>query len=291
MAFFLGSHGVVAFRRGSGANSAPIPSKIQPDDISLAVNRVGFDNSVDNFITGDRVEITTSDSRGLAFIPASNWSTASIENSFSAFINVNEAGGLRLYETFSDAVNNNRSAEIALQAFSGAAIKIEARLIDAQRNNLGNIFSFEFNTSREAIDVTSLNDYFRTQYNAGLLSGTGRMVCGFDYTTDGNIEPPLAVMQTIQRLDLGCSFDALFFLTDEEVDPNVKTVFYRANAVVTQVGVTVSRDSIIEATIDFVTSGETRLIFARPSEYILKEDTDRIEVEQSVDYLLKETAD
>jgi hypothetical protein len=292
MAFFLGNHGAVAFRRGTeGQSIAPLQSAVNPDDISTTLNRVGFDKALDNLITGDRIDLSTTDSRGLAFIPSSNWSSGVIEDSFSAFINVNEAGGLRFFLSFSAAVNNDRSQEIALQTFTGNPISVSARLIDAGANTLGNVFSYEFNATREAIDTTTLSDYFRTQYNAGLLSGSGRMECGFDYSSNGVIEPPLAVMQTIQRLDLGCAFDAYLYLTDEEITPNTKTVFYQVTAVVTQVGITVSGDSVINATIDFVTTGSVRLIFARPSEYILKEDTDRIQVEQGVDFLLKEVAD
>jgi len=291
MAFFLGNYGAVAFRRGSQSAITKIESTVGPDDVTTFLNRVSFDKSVDNFITGDRIDLATTDSRGLVFIPASNWSTNQTEDSFSAYVNVNEAGGLRLFSSFSAAVNNDRSQEIALQSFTGDPLPVTAELLDAGANTLGNVVSYELNATREAIDVTSLSDYFRNQYNAGLLSGSGRMECLFDYTTNGVVEPPLAVMQSIQRLDIGCSFDAYFYLTDEELVPDVKTIFYSVTAVVTQVGVTVSNNSAINATIDFVATGEMRLIFARPSEYILKEDTDRIQVEQSVDFLLKEVTD
>ena len=291
MAFFLGNYGAVAFRRGSQSAITKLESSIGPDDVTTFLNRVSFDKSVDNFITGDRIDLSTTDSRGLAFIPVSNWSSSQTEDSFTAFINVNEAGGLRLFPSFSAAVNNDRSQEIALQSFTGDPLPVTAELIDFGANTLGNVVSYELNATREAIDVTSLSDYFRNQYNAGLLSGSGRMECLFDYTTNGAVEPPLAVMQSIQRLDIGCAFDAYFYLTDEELVPDVKTIFYSVTAVVTQVGVTVSNNSVINATIDFVTTGPMRLIFARPSEYILKEDTDRIQVEQSVDFLLKEVTD
>lgn len=291
MAFFLGNYGAVAFRRGSQSAITKIESTIGPDDVTTFLNRISFDKSVDNFITGDRVDLATTDSRGLVFIPTSNWSSNQSEDSFSAYVNVNEAGGLRLFYSFSAAVNNDRSQEIALQSFTGDPLPVTAELLGAGANTLGNVVSYELNATREAIDVTSLSDYFRNQHNAGLLSGSGRMECLFDYTTNGVVEPPLAVMQSIQRLDIGCAFDAYFYLTDEELVPDVKTIFYSVTAVVTQVGVTVSNNSAINATIDFVTTGEIRLIFARPSEYILKEDTDRIQVEQSVDFLLKEVTD
>ena len=291
MAFFLGNHGRFVFRRGPDAQLATLTSSISPDDIALSLNRVGFAGSLDNIITGDRIDISTTSASGLAFIPASNWSSNTIENSFSCFVQVNEAGGLRLFPSFATAVNNDRSSEIALQSFSGDPLNVTVRIRDASANTLGNVTSFEFNASREAIDVTALADKFRNQYNAGLLSGSGRIDCAFDYTTDGVTESPLTVMQTIQRLDVGASFDAQLYLVDSEITPETQTIFYQITALITSVGVTVPSDGIITATIDFVTTGDLRLIFGRPGEYILKEDTDRIELDQSVDFLLKEVTD
>ena len=292
MAFFLGNHGRFVFRRGPEAGQlATLTSSISPDDIALNLNRVGFDRALDNIINGDRVDISTTSASGLAFIPASNWSSNTIENSFSCFVQMNEAGGLRLFPSFASAVNNDRSAEISLQAFTGDPLDVTVQIRDASANSLGNVTSFEFNASREAIDVTALADKFRNQYNAGLLSGSGRIDCAFDYTTNGVIEPPLTVMQTIQRLDVGASFDAQLFLVDAEVTPETQTIFYQITALITSVGVTVPSDGVITATVDFVTTGELRLIFGRPSEYILQENTDRIELDQSVDFLLKEVTD
>lgn len=291
MAFFLGNHGRFVFRRGPDAALAEITSTITPDDVSLSLNRVGFDGSLDNIITGDRIDISTTSASGIAFIPASNWSSNTIENSFSCFVQINEAGGLRLFPTFAAAVNNERSSEITLQSFSGDPLDVTIRLRDVSVNTLANVTSYEFNASREAIDVTSLADKFRNQYNAGLLSGSGRLDCAFDYTTNGINETPLALMQTIQRLDIGASFDAQLYLVDAEITPETQTIFYQATALITAVGVTVPNDGIITATIDFVTTGELRLIFGRPGEYILQENTDRIELDQSVDFLLKEVTD
>ena len=291
MAFFLGNYGSVNFKRGPDAELGTLAAAIYPDDISLTLNRVGFDKAVDNIIVGDKIDLRTDDSRGLLFIPASNWSTNQVEDTFTCFVHVNEAGGLRLYPSFVAAVNNDRSQEIALQAFTGDPIQATLKLRDVSSTKLGNVTGYELNASREAIDTTTLSDYFRNQYNAGLLSGTGRMDCAFDYTSLGTDEAPLSVMQTIQRLDLGCAFDAFFYLVDSEITPETKTVFYKLTAVITNVGVTVPTDGVINATIDFVSTGELRLIFGRPAEYILKEDDDRIQVEQAVEYLLKEVTD
>ena len=284
MAFYLGNHGNLRLRRGSKFELGKVSASVGPDDINTSLNRIGFEDAVDNLITGDRVILSTTDASGLDFIPGAS-------NDYAAFINVNAVGGLRLYPTFADAINNQRSSEIALEGFTGAALAVDITVRDVRYNVLGNVTSYEFNTSREAIDVTSLSDKYKQQYNAGLLSGTGRIECMFDYTTTSVDEPPVVMLQTIQRLDLGCDFDLALYLTDQEVDPNVTSCFYLTTAITTNTGISVQAGGLINCTIDFVTTGEIKLVIGRAADYILKEDDDRIQVEQSLDYLLQEVTD
>ena len=67
--------------------------------------------------------------------------------------------------------------------------------------------------------------------------------------------------------------------------------FYLVTAVTTNTGISVEAGSLVSCTIDFVTTGEIRLVVGKPDEYILKEDDARIQVEQSLDYLLQEVTD
>ena len=291
MTFYLGNYGNIRLRRGTDAVLGAISAEIDSDDISTTLNRVGFEDSERNLLTGDRVDLTTTDGRGLAFIPASNWSVNQIQDTFSCFIHVNEVGGLRLFPTFSDAVNNTRSNEIALQAFAGASLGVNISVRDIKYNLLGMVSQFEFNASREAIDVTTLSDKYKRQYDAGLLSGNGRIECAFNYATTGVEEAPLLLLQIIQRLDLGCAFDLALYLTDKAVNPSLQNLFYLLTAVPTNTGISLRSGEIISCTIDFVTTGDTRLIFGVPSDYLLKEDDDRVKVEQSLDFLLKEVTD
>lgn len=291
MTFFLGNYGNIRLRRGTDAQIGVISSAVQLDDVNVNLNRVGIDAAVENIFTGDRVDIETTDARGLEFIPGTNWSSGNVEDTFSAFVNVNAAGGLRLFDTFTAAVNNERSNEIALQTFVGDPIEVTLKVRDVSYNILGNVTNYEFNTSRDSIDVTSLQDKFKQQYNSGLLSGSGRIECGFDYTTTGITESPLLMLQLIQRLDLGSAFDIALYLTDQEVDPDVDNIFYNATAVVTNTGISIEAQNYISCTVDFVTTGEIQLVIGKPSEYILKEDDDRIRVEQGLDYLLQEVTD
>jgi hypothetical protein len=288
---FIGAHGTVKLRRSSGNNLVSIKDVINAADVNTSLNRIGLDTSLDNILTGDRVDISTTDARGLVCLAASAWQSATIESEISAYVNVNAAGGLRFFATFADAVNNNRSAELTTYAFAGAPIDITYSIRDVSYNTIGNVVSYQLNTDREALDSTTLSDKFRNQYAAGLISGSGTIDCLFDYTTNGAQETPLVMLQLIQRLDVGSEFECAFYLTDSEIDPQVQTIFYQATAMVTRSGVEVNTTDVIRCAIDFVTTGEIRILVGRPADYILKEDDDRITLEQSLNFLLQETDD
>lgn len=291
MTFFLGTKGNVKLRRGSKIALGSLEDQIIPADVNTFLNRLSFDGALDNLLTGDKIDISTTDPRGLICFPASTWSDNAVNTGISAYVHVNAMGGLRFFRLFEDAVNNVRANELPLSEFSGNPIQITVRVRDVRSNILGMVTGYEFNTDRETIDTTSLSDKFKQQFSAGLISGSGRINCAFDYSTTGVKETPLLMLQLIQRLDIGSEFDLGLYLTDKEVDPNVQTIFYELTAMVTRAGVTVQAGDIIECAVDFVTSGEIRLLIGKPSEYILKEDDDRIELEQSLDFLLQEVDD
>lgn len=291
MTFFLGTKGNVRLRRATSVLINALQDEIAAADINTNLNRLSFDSAGDNLLTGDKVDISTTDPRGLVCFASSAWGTGVVEDTMSAYVNVNAAGGLRFFSSFTDAVNNTRANELALYTFTGDAIPIECRVRDVSYSVLGNVTDYTLATDREAIDTTTLNDKFRQLYSAGILSGSGTINCAFDYTTTGAIETPLLMLQLIQRLELGSSFDCALYLTDKTVDAGVNNVFYQFDAMVTKAGVEVKAGDIINCTIDFVTTGEIRLLIGSIDEYILKEDDDRINLEQSLDFLLKETED
>ena len=291
MAVFLGRNGNVRLRRGIATPYGTLEDQIKPDDINTVLNRLSFDGATDNLITGDRIDIRTTDPRGLVCFAPSAWSSAAVEPLISAYVHVNAVGGLRFFYQFENAVNNNRAAELTLVPFTGAALLINVRVRDVAANVLGNVTSYTINTDRETIDVTSLSDKFRKQYSAGIISGSGSIDCLFDYESTGIKETPLLMLQLIHRIDIGSEFDLALYLTDKELNSSLNNIFYEMQAMVTQTGVTVDSQDIIRCTIDFVTTGEIRLLIGEPVGYVLKEDDDRIEIEQSLDFLLKETED
>ena len=291
MAVFLGRNGNVRLRRGLRTPYALLEDEIKPDDVNTTLNRLSFDVALDNLITGYRIDLSTNDARGMVCFDASAWSSGSVEPLISAYVHVNAVGGLRFFYEFENAINNNRAAELTLAEFAGNPLVVTVKVRDVSANVLGNVTGYTLNTDRETIDATALSDKFRKQYSAGLISGTGSIDCLFDYISSGIQETPLLMLQLIHRVDIGSEFDLALYLTDKELNPSLNNVYYEMEAMVTQTGVTVDSDDIIRCTIDFVTTGEIRLLIGEPVGYVLKEDNDRIEIEQSLDFLLKEVED
>jgi hypothetical protein len=291
MAVFLGATGNIRLKRGSQAGLSTFEDQITPDDVTVSLNRVGLSRSGDNLVTGDRVEIATTDPRGLVCFASSNWGSAVVEDTITAYVNVNAVGGLRLFDTFNEAVNNNRSAEYTVTAFTGAALPVTITLRDSVSRVLGNVTSYELNTTRDQVDTTSLSDKFKTQFAAGLISGSGRIDCLFDYKSTGIKEVPLMLLQTLQRVDIGSTCDLALYVVDQALDATETSVYYEFEAVITASGISVDTDTAITCTLDFVTTGEIKLLVGEPVGYILKEDEDRIYLERSLGFLLQESED
>lgn len=261
MTVFLGRAGQVALSRGS---SGDLVSVVSPQDVIISLNRLGFGNAIGNLLTGDRVEIRTTDTRGLIFLPLSTWGAGVTvwPKSFTAYINVNQAGGLRFFRTYKDAVNNDRSLEVPLRQFSGDSISITVAVRDIDYNIVGNVTDFEFNTEREDIDTTLLTDKFRQRYSAGLISGNGQISTLFDTYSSDTQEPPLVMVQTLQRLENGSNINLQLYLTQAGTGSN--NVRYEFDAMIVRSGISVQSDAIIEATIDFVSTGEIKLLVGEP---------------------------
>jgi len=291
MAVFLGHQGNVRLKRGINTPYGTLVDEIIPDDVNTFLNRLSFDGAVENLLTGDRIDLLTEDPRKLLCFPASSWQSEEVETGISAYVNVNAMGGLRFFNSFEDAINNNRANELPLAAFTGTPLTITVRVRDVSFNVLGNVTGYTLNTDREAIDCTTLSDKFQKQYSAGIISGNGTIDCLFDYTTSGIKETPLLMLQLIQRVDIGSEFDLALYLTDKSLKSSLTNVFYELTAMVTRTGISVQDDEVISCTIDFVTTGEIRLLIGEPVGYVLKEDDDRIEIEPSLDFLLQEIED
>lgn len=291
MTVILGNSGNVLLRR---ANSITWDETISPDDLTLNLNRVGTERATDNILLGDRIVFETDDPRGLLFLPPTYWSSGQVENSAAPYVHVNAAGGLRLFRTFAEALENNRSNEIILQPFTGEPLQARLTVRDTVYNSLGNVESYTFNSDRSSIDITVLGDDFKAQYEAGLLSGSGTLNCFFQHTripsNRFDYELPIVLMQLLQRIDLGSGFAANLMITDKTFTGK-QNAFYQINGVITRSGVDVRAGDLIKVAIDFVTTGEYKLLIGDPLGYILKEDDFYIEKEKGLGFLLKEETD
>ena len=291
MTYFLGNVGNVRLRR----NSENILSSIVKDADTIPVlNRIGIEGAIDNLLTGDKVTVSTSDTRGLVFLPVNSWVDGEgvTFRTFSAFINVNAAGGVRFFPTFQAAINNVRAQEYTIQNFGGDPLPLQIQVRDISANVLGDVTSYEFNTDREALETTALSDKFKRMYSAGLISGSGKIDCLFNNVSSGVKETPLLALQLINRVDVGSEFDCLLSITDSDNDPSQLDIFYEFTAMVTRSGLQVSASELITCSIDFVTTGEIKLLVGRPSGYVLKEDDDRIALNQdNLAFLLTEVED
>ena len=294
MTYFIGNVGNVRLRRN---NEVVLTAEIKDADVTVVLNRVGFDGSVENLLTGDKVTISTDDSRGLLFFTVGSWLDGEgvEQRSFSAYINVNAAGGLRFFPSFVAAVNNDRAEEYQVKSFAGAPLLVQLVVRDISANVLGDVTSYTFNTDREGLDTTTLSDKFKRMHSAGLISGAGSIDCLFNNKTSGVKETPLLMLQLIHRVDIGSEFDCLLSITYSANDPALSAsdnIFYEFTAMATRAGLELSASEVISCSIDFITTGEIKLLVGRPSGYVLKEDDDRIALNQnSLEFLLTEVED
>jgi hypothetical protein len=294
MTYFVGRVGNVRLRRN---NNLLLNAIVKDADTITVLNRVGIDGATDNLLTGDKVTISTPDPRGLIFFPVTNWVDGEgvIQTAFSAFINVNAAGGVRFFPTFATAVNNDRAYEWTIVNFTGDPLPVQIRVRDVSANVLGDVTGYTFNTDREGLDATTLSDKFKRMNSAGLLSGSGSIDCLFNNQTSGVNETPLLMLQLIHRVDIGSEFDCLLNITDSSNDSSLAlsdNIYYEFTGLVTRSGLELSGQELISCSIDFVTTGEIKLLVGQPAGYVLKEDDDRIALNQnSLEFLLTEIED
>jgi hypothetical protein len=290
MTYFLGHYGKVKLKRKS---ALAFRTAVSPADVNTTLNRFSFDGSIENLLTGDQLRIVTDDPRGLDFLPSSTWPDGggATLNEVIAYSNINAVGGIRLFEYFSGAINNDRTLEYPVENFTGDPIPVDVSVYGSVERVLGDVTGFTFNTDRESLDTTTMSDRFRKMYSAGLISGSGSIDCLFNTQNSGLVENSLLMLQLINRTDIGSEFSCFLQLTENDVYPGTQNVYYEFDAMVTRTGVEVRADQVISCAIDFVTTGEIRLLIGEPSGYILKEDDDRIRLQQNLDFLLTEVTD
>ena len=279
MTVYLGEDGYVELRR-TGDNDLIVRDYITPDDINVINRRFSVQNNSTNgyfLSTGDRVSIQNAGDavRGWGEKPSNEpldeaWLLVNHtdENGkyypeWTGYVAIDAMGGIHLFNNYEASIRNQ--SKEALELIPPTAT---TQLWFQQQNNkyrcLGGIRDYEFTTERETIDTTRLGDFFRKQYEAGLISGQGTLNCFFNYrsepcVTDPNLsfeeEFPIYLSALCIRIITGAEFFGRFVLHAN----SERSVFYESKCIVTNATVSVTPDQLIQSTIQFITNGAINL--------------------------------
>jgi hypothetical protein len=285
MAVYLGDSGYIELER-EGLNTS-LSSILDPGDVNVAQRRFSFDFDSGALITGDEIDIATTDGSTLELVdghvfPDGRW-----------FCHIDQAGGIRLYNNFADSINGERDQALPL-VLPTRDIPIVVRTRNNEYRCIAQVSSYQMTTSRDSVDITSLGDEFRAGYANGLISGQGSLSCFWDYTASvcegrdpDSVEMPHYLAQLVLRTQQGCGFLGRFFLKGEgrtainrtNQSSTDDTLWWDARCLVTNVATNFSADDIVTSTVEFVTTGPVRLKLGRLPSYLLQENSDSVLLE------------
>lgn len=279
MTVYLGNFGLFALTRKTLQGAQRF--KITPAEINVGEKRfkLSFDDGTDAtsvLMTGDRITINRAPltAGNLDFIAASGWGTATKAPSGAWFINIDELGSIRLYTTLANALAGGSGTAVALEAL-GSEINVDVSLQNNPERIMFQVSSYELNTAREAVDTTALSDSFRTQYSS-LLTGSGRLSAVWDFklASGDTKEVPNYLLQLALRTEIGSEFAARLFLKQENTGsgPGVNDALYYAfDGLITNAGVQIAPSSLVEISVEFITTGPIRLLLPTPTDELLVE--------------------
>ena len=277
MSVYLGNFGEVELKREF--DGSDLRSTINPSDVNATKKRFSFDFDHGQLLTGDQIEITSTDGSDLDFVDSY------AKTSIKKFIYVDELDGIRLYDTFAHAVAGGTTNAIAL-ATPADNIPIKVVVQNSEYRVLGRVQSYELNTERETVDVTALSDEFRNRIGT-LMSGSGRMACEWEYTGDTSKELPNYLLELVLRTKVGSTFRGRFYLKTSGYNPAGHTdasndaIWYEFDGVLTACAVQFTTSQLVQITADFVTTSKIEIrMDLEVQGKLLQENTDEILLEQ-----------
>ena len=274
MTVFAGHYGEIELKRLG--ESTPFDLYIGPEDLDISRKRFtlsykgGLDLAFGTITTGDRIRLTTSDSRGLPFRWYKNAANTVFEDypkgqdlPLEFYANVDAMGAIRMYRTFAAATSNVGSQFLAIplsQSTSALPWNVKMTMLPGSFNSLGRVQGFTLSTERENTEITSLGEKYKS-FSASAISGSGSVDCLFDFRNVGNEELPLAIGQLIQKIEIGSRFQGKFYILEPGLPqpPGYlanEGVFYQAEGMFVRSSMTVRADQLAECSFDFITSGE-----------------------------------
>lgn len=286
MGVYLGNVGNIELTRKSLEGSKE--SIVNPSDVNASRNRFSFDFDEGFLISGDLIEIATTDGTDLDFVDATGWGSGQVLPSGDWYIFVDDLGGIRLYSNFDDSLEGSDTGIIPLNTIS-RDIPIRVSVRGRDKRLLACVTDYELNTNRETIDITALSDQHRQQYSS-LISGSGRITAEWDYINQSGAEPVNYLMQLVLRTEIGSSFHAKFYIKSANtsaaggsfVDTQLNdALWWDFDALVTSSATSFAPGDIIVSTIDFVATGPIKLrARTTASRKLLQESGDGILLEQ-----------
>ena len=297
MGIYLGNIGNIEITRK--ASESDLYSVVNPGDVNASRNRFSFDFDEGSLISGDLVELTTTDGTDLDFVDATGWGDGAVQESGNWYIFIDELGGIKLYDNFDDSLEGSVAGLVPLNAIA-RDIPIRVAVRDRDKRLLACVTDYELNTNRETVDVTALNDQYRQQYSS-LISGSGRLTAQWDYVNEAGSEPVNYLMQLVLRTEIGSGFHAKFYIKSANTDAaggsfaasqTNDALWWEFDALVTASATSFAPGDIIVSTIDFVATGPIKLRARTTTQSkLLQEDGSPILLEQGGGYLLLEGED
>jgi hypothetical protein len=140
MSVYLGSYGNVFLKRKSAQGDKA--SVVNSSDVNANRRRFSFDFETGFLVSGDQVEITSTNGATLAFVTGAGWLDGTVQSSGKWYVNVDELGGIRLYSTFSASLEGNFDDAIPL-ADIVTDIPITVKIANTIHRMLGQCSAFE----------------------------------------------------------------------------------------------------------------------------------------------------
>lgn len=308
MAIWLGMDGGVRLKRAASAED--VYANIEPGDIDVDARRFSVEQTNGALITGDFVSIRRVDEDGqdvtddLDFIAASGWPDGNKYPDGEWYVNVDLIGGVRLYESWGEALHGGSRNAVELEAIT-EGMRLRIQWLELPERCLGQTITWELNTDREVADITNLGEGFRRN-KAILVSGSGNLECLFDAAVDedghdADWEQSVYLHQLVLRQQVGSQFVGVFILKQAGGLPiglaekhRQRELFYTCECLITSVVSAVQPGDLLKSNVNFVTTGPIQLLYDYPANYLLQETTtanDKVLQESDFGVLLEVTDD
>jgi hypothetical protein len=266
MSVYLGDQGVIQLRR----TGQPVGFCLEPADVDVDAKRISVEfGGPCPFITGDQVEVRRVDAGDLELLAG-----VTGEQDVTRWAHVDDAGGIRFYDSYSLAVSGGKASALDLVLPSGVQ-DITLDVVNLRSKCVAQMRSWEITTERETVDTTTLGEQYRFRYDEGLISGQGRITAIWDYKYTqcedsediANSELAHYFSQLVIRFKEGSKFKGLFYIYQSQSE----SVWYDCDCIVTSVGMSFAPEFVIDSRIEFVTTGMVQLRQGNLPSYLTQE--------------------